>query len=79
VTDWAGFVHLPAGGPPRREIPDVALDKHTLAGRRRGRGWAHFFDEGTQLSRHVPQDLEHEYREQARRVVDPQPELQLDE
>jgi hypothetical protein len=34
----------------RREIPDVALDKHTLAGKRRGRGSAHFFDEATLLT-----------------------------
>jgi hypothetical protein len=31
-------------------IADVALDKHTLAGRRRGRGWEHFFDEGNLLA-----------------------------
>ena len=31
------------------EIPDVALDKHTLKGKRIGRGWDHFFNEGTKL------------------------------
>jgi replication-associated recombination protein RarA len=29
----------------RREIPDVALDVHTKAGRAMGRGWRHFIDE----------------------------------
>lgn len=28
----------------RREIPDVALDVHTRAGRRIGRGWQHFIE-----------------------------------
>lgn len=32
-----------------REIPDVALDKHTLRGRRMRRGWAHFWTEGAKL------------------------------
>lgn len=34
----------------RREIPDYAFDKHTLAGRRKGRGVEHFFSEGIKLS-----------------------------
>jgi replication-associated recombination protein RarA len=34
----------------RREIPDVALDKHTLAGKKRGRGWEHFWTQGTLLA-----------------------------
>jgi replication-associated recombination protein RarA len=31
-------------------IPDYALDKHTPRGRAMGRGWEHFFNEGTRLS-----------------------------
>jgi replication-associated recombination protein RarA len=31
----------------RLEIPDYALDKHTYRGRKMGRGWDHFFAEGT--------------------------------
>jgi replication-associated recombination protein RarA len=30
----------------RREIPDVALDRHTQRGKRRGRGWDHWVEEG---------------------------------
>lgn len=32
-----------------REIPDYALDKHTLRGKRIGRGFKHFFEEGIKL------------------------------
>jgi replication-associated recombination protein RarA len=31
------------------EIPDVAKDKHTAAGRRMGRSFEHFFEEGVKL------------------------------
>jgi hypothetical protein len=34
---------------PRMEIPDCAIDLHTLKGRRMGRGVDHFFDEGAKL------------------------------
>jgi replication-associated recombination protein RarA len=37
------------GPRPQREIPDFALDRHTMRGRQRGRGWRHFFDEGARL------------------------------
>lgn len=33
----------------KREIPDEALDKHTLRGRQKGRSTQHFFDEGALL------------------------------
>lgn len=38
------------GPRPRREVPDYALDRHTAAGRRKGRGWQHFHDEACQLA-----------------------------
>jgi replication-associated recombination protein RarA len=38
------------GGRPRRDVPEFALDRHTTAGRKMGRGWAHFFDEGAKLA-----------------------------
>jgi len=34
---------------PDREVPDFALDKHTRRGRTLGRGFDHFFTEGTKL------------------------------
>jgi replication-associated recombination protein RarA len=44
-----------------REIPDYALDQHTSAGKRMGRGAEHFWTEGTQLDNHVPDPLELQY------------------
>jgi replication-associated recombination protein RarA len=46
----AWHTHLAEEGIRQKEIPDVALDKHTLAGKRRGRGFAHFFDESSLLA-----------------------------
>jgi hypothetical protein len=34
------------GRRARRDIPDFALDRHTGRGRRKSRGWDHFFTEG---------------------------------
>jgi hypothetical protein len=36
-----------------REIPDYALDQHTRRGKRQGRGWQHWADEGCQLANEV--------------------------
>lgn len=36
------------------EVPDCALDKHTLKGKHKGRGWQHFIDESTQLANETP-------------------------
>lgn len=33
----------------RLQIPDYAWDKHTSVGKKMGRGWDHFFSEGTKL------------------------------
>ncbi len=54
----------------RREIPDYALDKHTAAGRRMGRGVQAFFDEGSRLERHQPLPEEERWRELARAAVE---------
>jgi replication-associated recombination protein RarA len=55
------------GNHARRDIPDYALDKHTGAGRRLGRGVAHFFDEGIHLENMA--DLDDPYRESARNAM----------
>jgi replication-associated recombination protein RarA len=34
----------------RRSVPDEALDMHTLAGKKRGRGFEHFFEEAALLA-----------------------------
>ena len=46
------------------EMPDWALDKHTSAGKNRGRGLDHFFAEGAALSNEV--DVGDVYAEEAR-------------
>lgn len=49
LVDHALIVHY-EGERTRREIPDFALDLHTAAGRKRRRGWDHFWAHGAQLS-----------------------------
>ena len=51
----------------QRPIPDYALDKHTGAGRRLGRGVEHFFDEGIQLANRA--DLPDEYEKKAKETL----------
>lgn len=49
------------------EVPDVALDKHTLRGKRMKRGWDHFWTEGIKLVNEA--DIPDPYREAAERAV----------
>jgi len=44
-----------------KEIPDYALDKHTIRGKMMGRTIEHFFDEGAKLNNHEVCDREEEY------------------
>jgi replication-associated recombination protein RarA len=39
---------------PARAIPDFALDRHTAAGRKRKRGWRHFWEHGARLENKGP-------------------------
>ena len=48
------------------EIPDYALDKHTFRGKKMGRGWDHFFEEGAKL---VNQTLEDPYEDKAKDIL----------
>ncbi len=48
LVDHALIV-LYEGTRSARDIPDFALDKHTARGRRRRRGWKHFWSEGAKL------------------------------
>lgn len=52
------------GKRDKREIPDFALDRHTARGRRKGRGWQHFFTEGVGPNI-IPDPL---YEERAREI-----------
>lgn len=47
-------------------IPDYAKDKHTREGRKMGRGWVHFFNEGCKLENEAFDDP---YRERALELV----------
>jgi replication-associated recombination protein RarA len=73
IVDHALLVYY-MGDLPRLEVPDVAKDKHTLAGKRKGRGWQHFFDEGTLLNdgegelKTAPH-LDDPYRAEAERIL----------
>jgi len=75
VVDHA-LLWLYEGEFERREIPDVALDKHTLAGKRKGRGWSHFWDDASLLLDHETGELTHApniddpYRDRARVAVE---------
>lgn len=48
------------------EIPDYALDKHTLRGKKMGRGFEHFFSEGAKLSNEAFEDP---YIERAKEIL----------
>lgn len=54
-----------ANWPPER-VPDYALDKHTAAGKRMGRGVDHWLTEGTHLD-NVTTDVPNPYTEEAAR------------
>lgn len=64
LVDHAAIVYAAKVRAERREIPDVALDKHTLRGKQKGRGFDHFFDEGAHLENRagIPDPYEEECR-----------------
>lgn len=43
------FVVAEYYGEHRLEIPDYALDRHTLKGKQQGRSWEHFFEEAARI------------------------------
>jgi len=46
--------------------PDYALDMHTMRGRKMGRGYEHFFNEGAKLAN---QALEDPYEKSAKEIL----------
>lgn len=52
-----------------RPIPDWAHDQHTKAGKAKGRGLKHFFEEGAQLANQAEVEGEAEYLVRAQRVL----------
>ena len=78
AADWSALHYF---GPlvERREVPDYALDRHTSAGRRMGRGFEHFVAEATVLHPHAPVEGEERWRELAADALQaggPQPDVE---
>lgn len=69
LVDWTLIQYWDSHDEERREIPDYAYDKHNRKGRQLGRGWEHFFDEGSRLENHTPLEQEEARKEGCRRVV----------
>ena len=55
----------------KRPIPDYAFDKHTMRGRRLGRGFEHFFKEASNSENEAP--IPDPYRERAERILCQEP------
>jgi replication-associated recombination protein RarA len=66
VVDHALIHHFGNHAALKRDIPNFALDKHTLRGKRLGRGFDHFFTEGGKLENEAGEDP---YRELARQTL----------
>jgi replication-associated recombination protein RarA len=65
LVDWA-IIALANEHPSRHlEISEYAYDKHNQKGRSLGRGWDHFFNEGTKLENHTPVMGEEEFKARA--------------
>ncbi len=69
LVDWTLVAKFRGHQDEKMTIPDWVFDKHTKKGRKMGRGWQHFFEEGTILENHEPQELEDERREAAMKQV----------
>jgi replication-associated recombination protein RarA len=61
AVDWAAWAY---DRMPRLEIPDEALDQHTMRGKRMGRGSEHFIEEASKLEQPIatPSLLQDYYR-----------------
>ena len=66
IVDHATVIYY-SGNLPHLEIPDYALDKHTMRGRRMKRGFEHFFTEGIKLENEA--DLPDPYLEKAKQTL----------
>lgn len=66
IVDHATVIYY-SGNLPHLEIPDYALDKHTMRGRRMKRGFEHFFTEGMKLENAA--DMEDPYLERAKQIL----------
>lgn len=71
LVDWALIDHFRLHEERVSTTPpmDVALDKHTMRGKRMGRGFKHFFDEGCKLENHIEQPNEQMYMDSSREIL----------
>lgn len=68
LCDWVLMKYWQGHDLRYLDVPDYALDKHNKRGKALGRGLDHFFDEGSRLENHVPQDGELAARIDAREI-----------
>ncbi|MGR3809596.1 AAA family ATPase [Jiulongibacter sp. NS-SX5] len=69
TVDWALIYHWGCHNNNLRAVPDFALDKHNERGRKLGRSWNHFFEEGTLLSDEATILTEEEYKAKAKGAI----------
>jgi len=63
MIDWGKCYFKDKHDFENKEIPDYAIDMHTVKGKKMGRGVKHFFEEGSKLHPHPDNELEKYYRE----------------
>lgn len=73
ITDHALIHHFERHAELKREIPDYALCKHTIRGKRMGRGIDHFFQEAGLLENAVEGDEYHDLAWQLLKEREKQP------
>ncbi|HVN96854.1 MAG TPA: hypothetical protein VMT62_10515 [Syntrophorhabdaceae bacterium] len=80
LIDWAVIALLNEHPSRHMEIPDYAYDKHNAKGRSMGRGWDHFYEEGTRLENHTPVEGEEEFKARAyESQIHPKPAIEYKE
>ncbi|HOZ82652.1 MAG TPA: hypothetical protein PLJ18_11795 [Niabella sp.] len=65
LIDWTMIALWREHKLEKREVPDFAFDMHNAKGKQKGRGIDHFYNDGTELTNHVPQDGEEEWKQKA--------------
>ena len=66
LVDWTLIANWEGHQDNLLEIPDYAYDKHTLKGKKEGKGIDHFFDEASKLNNMLEIEGEAEIKEIAR-------------
>ena len=76
LVDWVLIAQWRLHEHVHLDIPDFAHDKHNEKGRRLGRGWKHFFEEGSYLANLADVPGEDEARQKAMQAISsPEPGL----